>query len=212
MRNDGGGEREIRDLKIMIPERFYPVRLDEDIDSDQWAHEVVAQVAREHGSEDHENSVVAELEELRIRLLATLNPLLTAAVYIRPEQFMSVGALLTFQIAGIEPGQDAAWFEAEARALTSQAAPEAHTVGFDTWQEDIPAGALVGVHQVLEYLAPDLDTGWVEARTVFGVFPRNATEMVQFSFTTADLAAFGDMRVETQQIVSSLELSLGPVA
>lgn len=200
---------EILDLRIQISDDFYPVRLEEELGSDEWAREVVADVAAQSGSVDHEDSLVGELEDLRIRLLAELNPYLTAAVNVRAEGFMSLGVLLTFQVVETEPEQGPDWYEANARALVEQGAPRALTLRLDTWQGDIPAGRFVGVHQVSQYLAPDDESGWVESRTMFGVFPPNASEMVQFTFTTADLAAFADMPAETQEIVSSLELDLG---
>ncbi|WP_394770566.1 hypothetical protein [Lacisediminihabitans sp.] len=208
----GETELEIVDLRIQIPERFYPVRLDEDIDSDEWAASVVAAVAADFDSVDHEDSLVGELEDLRIRLLAGLNGYLTAAVYVRPERFMSLGCLLTFQIVEIEAGQDPDWFEATARELVAEEAPGARTIGFEAWRSTIAAGELVGIHQVIEYTEPGVEFGWVEARTVFGVFPEGSGDIVQLIFTTSDLAAFGDMRVETQAIVESLEVEIGTSA
>jgi len=200
---------EILDLRIQISDGFYPVRLDEDLESDAWAREVVADVAAQSGSVDHEDSLVGELEDLRIRLLAQLNPYLTAAVSVRPEDFMSLGVLLTFQVVDVEPDQGPDWYEENARALVEAGTPDALTLRLNTWQGEIPAGRFVGVHQVSQYLVPGDEPGWVESRTMFGVFPPNSNEMVQFTFTTADLATFVDMPAETQEIVSSLELDLG---
>ncbi|QYF72693.1 hypothetical protein [Cryobacterium sp. PAMC25264] len=201
---------EILDLRIQISDGFHPVRLEEDIDSATWAREVVAEVTAQTGSLDHEDSMLGQLEELRIRLLAQLNPYLTAAVHIRPEEFMSLGLLLTFQVVEMEPEQGPDWYEQTARELAAETAADAFTLNFETWQGELPAGRFVGAHQVTEYFAAGDEIGWVEARTMFGVFPPNSTEMVQFTFTSADLATFGDMRAETQLIVGSLELDLGP--
>lgn len=208
---NGESLNEILDLRIQISDGFYPVRLDEDLDSDLWAREVVADVAAQTGSVDREDSLVTELEDLRIRLLAQLNPFLTAAVHVRPEVFMSLGVLLTFQVVETEPGQGADWYEANARTLVEQSAPDSSTLRLDTWQGDFPAGRFVGVHQVSQYFPLEAESGWVESRTMFGVFPPNANEMVQFTFTTADLATFGDMPAETQEIVKSLELDMGKI-
>lgn len=203
---------DILDLRIQIPDGFYPVRLDEELESDVWAREVVADVAAQTGSVDHEDSLVGELGDLRIRLLAELNPYLTAAVSVRPEDFMSLGVLLTFQVVETEPSQGPEWYEANARALVEQGASDSLTLRLDTWQGEIPAGRFVGVHQVSQYLAPGDEPGWVESRTMFGVFPPHGAEMVQFTFTTADLATFADMPGVTQEIVSSLELDMGIAA
>ena len=203
---------EILDLRIQISSGFYPVLLNEEVGSAEWARDVVALVASETSAVDHEDSLVTELEDLRIRLLSQLNPYLTAAVSVRPEKIMSLGALLTFEIVDTEPGQGPDWYEEHAKTLVAQPSPEAFTISMNTWRAEITAGDLVGVHQVVEYRQQDDDAGWVEARTVFGVFPPHAAEMVQFTFTTADLNTFGDMRVETQAIVASLELELGQVA
>lgn len=200
---------EILDLRIQISDGFHPVRLDDDIDSATWAREVVAEVASQTGSVDDNDSVLAQLEELRIRLLAQLNPFLTAAVHIRSQDVMSLGLLLTFQVVEMEPEQGPDWYEKTARELSEDSAPDAFTLNFETWRGELPAGRFVGAHQVTEYFGSGDEMGWVEARTMFGVFPPNSTEMVQFTFTTADLATFGDMRAETQLIVSSLELDLG---
>ncbi|WP_120339350.1 hypothetical protein [Cryobacterium soli] len=200
---------EILDLRIQISDGFHPVRLDDDIDSATWAREVVTEVSSQTGSVDDNDSVLAQLEELRIRLLAQLNPFLTAAVHIRSQDVMSLGLLLTFQVVEMEPEQGPDWYEKTARELSEDSAPDAFTLNFETWQGELPAGRFVGAHQVTEYFGSGDEMGWVEARTMFGVFPPNSTEMVQFTFTTADLATFGDMRAETQLIVSSLELDLG---
>jgi len=198
----------IADLTVSVPDGFYPVRLDEDIESEDWAREVVARAEADSGAMDHEDSLRDELFDLRIRLLAQLNPYLTAAVYIRREQFLSLGALMTFQVVEVEPEHDAAWFEREAREIASSEESEGHTILFDTWQHPAPAGTVAGVHQVVEYLAPGVEDGWIEARTVFGVFPPGSNEIVHFTFTTADLAAFGDMPAETESIVASLSIEL----
>ena len=199
----------ISDLTVSVPDGFYSVRLDEDIDSEEWAREVVAEAETQSGAVDHEDALRDELFDLRIRLLAQLNPFLTAAVYLRREQFLSLGALMMFQVVEVEPENDPAWFVREAREIASSEDAEGHTILFDTWQHPAPAGTVAGVHQVVEYLAPGIEEGWVEARTVFGVFPPGSTEMVHFTFTTADLAAFGDMPAETESIVASLSIELG---
>jgi hypothetical protein len=198
----------IADLTVSVPDGFYPMRLDEDIDSEVWAQEVVTHAEAESGAVDHEDALRDELFDLRIRLLAQLNPYLTAAVYVRREQFLSLGALMTFQVVEVEPEHDPAWFEREARAIASSEDAEGHTILFDTWQHPAPAGTVAGVHQVVEYLAPGVEDGWIEARTVFGVFPPGSHEMVHFTFTTADLATFGDMPAETESIVASLSIEL----
>lgn len=202
---------EILDLRIQISEGFYPVLLNEDLDSEVWARDVVTAVAAQTGSRDHEDSMLGELTDLRIRLLAQLDPYLTAAVYVRPQRFMSLGVLLTFEIMEMEPGQGPDWYENNARTLIAETAGNVLTISADTWQGEVPAGRFVGAHQVSEYAAVDEEPGWVEARTIFAVFPPNSLEMVLFTFTTADLATFGDMPAETQLIVESLELDLGPV-
>jgi hypothetical protein len=199
----------ISDLTVTVPDGFYSVRLDEDIDSEEWAREVVAEAEAESSAVDHEDALRDELFDLRIRLLAQLNPFLTAAVYLRREQFLSLGALMMFEVVEVEPENDPAWFVREAREIASSEDAEGHTILFDTWQHPAPAGTVAGVHQVVEYLAPGIEEGWVEARTVFGVFPPGSTEIVHFTFTTADLAAFGDMPAETESIVASLSIELG---
>lgn len=204
----------IRDFSVSIPEGFYPMLLDDEVASEDWARDVVARAEADLGSADHEGAVEAELAELRLRLLAQLNPYLTAAVYLRPEHFLSVGAVMTFQVAEVEADQDAAWFLREARELAGDPDSDGTTILFDGWEHVIPSGRLAGIHQVVEYLddpaepgdAPE--EGWVEARTVFGVFPPGADEMVHFTFTTADLNAFGDMPAETESIVASLSIEL----
>ncbi|WP_158865639.1 hypothetical protein [Leifsonia sp. AG29] len=200
----------IRDFSVSIPEGFYPMLLDEEVTSEDWARDVVRRASDELGGSDPDGTLEGELADLRLRLLAQLNPYLSAAVYLRPQGFLSVGAVMTLQLAAIEPHHDAAWFLTEARELAADPDSEGHTLLFDGWRHEIAGGPLAGVHQVVEYLDdPDAGSeGWVEARTVFGVFPPGADEMVHVTFTTADLAAFGDMPAETESIVATLRVEL----
>ncbi|GAB3411442.1 hypothetical protein GCM10027515_33010 [Schumannella luteola] len=204
---------EIADLRIGIPQDFYAVRLDEaQLDSASWANTVIAEASEDSPGAALGPGLADELADLRRRLLGQLNPWQVAAVHLRAAPDLIVAGYLTFQILDIDEGQDAAWFAAEAQRLSEAAdQTEVRSLLFESWVGDLPAGPFAGVHQVFEQLGDERD-GWVEGRTVFGVFPPNATQMVQIIVTVEDLAAFPDMPADTQRIAETLEVDLEPIA
>jgi hypothetical protein len=199
---------EIIDYDFDVPTDFYPVPLDaaEDVDSTRWALGVVDDVALTAANPGNPGDIVEELVELRTRLLGLQNPWLTAAVSVRPEKYLTIGALLMVQQLAMDDDDGPDGFEQLARQESERMRPGARSRDLTIWRDEIPAGELVGLYQRIEFTEPGQPEGQLSERTMFGVFPTGSSDMLQFTFTSDDFAAFGDMRAETQAIVATLSV------
>lgn len=199
---------QIVDYDFDVPANFYAVPLDpaESVDSTRWAEGVVADVAERDTNAGNPGDVVAELAELRTRLLGQQNPWLTAAVSVRPETHLTVGAVLTVQQLAMDDDDGPAAFERIAREESTRMRPGARSRDLELWRAEIPAGEVVGLFQRIEFTELGAAEGRLSERTIFAVFPAGSREMIQFAFTCDDFGAFADMREETQAIVETLHV------
>ncbi|MDI2098536.1 hypothetical protein [Ruicaihuangia caeni] len=204
------GRLEILDFDFDVPEDYYPIPLfgHDDLDSERWARAVIDDV-RERADAGATGQIIESLAELRDRLLSRANPLFTAVVSVRAQFTMTIGCLITVQQLELEPDDGPDELE---RALAESV--ETMPLGTrsreaDFWRLRGDDREVVGMLQRLEYLEPGQAEGHLEQRTVFGVFPDGASDMLHFTFTVSDLATFGDMRAETQAIVDTVTFRLG---
>ena len=221
---DAGVTAQPRDLvvaayDIKVPLNFFAIPLigDEEIDSARWARTVVDEVvagldasAGEFGTE--EGDILAQLIELRRRLLAGQNAQLTAAVSIRPEGMMTIGCLLTTEQFSMDADDGPDTFEQMLTAGVCQLRPGARTRVAETWRSSTEVGEIVGLFHRIDFIELGEEEGTLEQRTIFGVFPPRSRDMIRFIFTVADFATFADMAVDTQAIVETLEVTLQGVA
>ncbi|TFC04604.1 hypothetical protein [Cryobacterium mannosilyticum] len=199
---------QIVDYDFDVPSNFYTVPLDpaESVDSTRWAESVVADVAQRDPNPGTTGDFAAELAELRTRLLGQRNPWLTAAVSVRPEKQLTIGAVLTVQQLAMDDDDGPAAYERIAREESTRMRPGARSRDLELWRADIPAGEVVGLFQRIEFTELGAAEGRLSERTVFAVFPVGSSEMLQFAFTCDDFGAFASMREETQAIVETLHI------
>jgi hypothetical protein len=199
---------EITDYDFDVPADFYTVPLDaaEDVDSAQWARGVADDVAVNAADAGDPGDIVVQLAALRTQLLGQRNPWLTAAVSVRPESYLTIGALLVVQQLVMDEDDGADGFEQLARQESGRMRPGARSRDLTIWRDEISAGELVGLYQRIEFTELGQPEGRLSERTMFGVFPPGSTDMLQFTFTCDDFAAFSDMRAETQAIVATLSV------
>jgi hypothetical protein len=200
---------EIVDYDFEVPVDYYPIPLHDDdpVDSTVWAQSVVQDVATVADDPGLPGSIVNDLAQVRVRLLGERNPRLVAAVSVRPENYLSIGALVTVQQLTMQDDDDGPeTFEMLARGESTRMSPGARSRELELWRSEIPAGQLVGLYQRIEFIDPGDTDGRLSQRTVFAVFPPRSRDMVQFTFTCEDFGAFSNMRQQTQAIVSSLSV------
>jgi hypothetical protein len=173
-----------------------------------WIDGVVEQV-REMAVEPGSSSALrAQLGQMRADLIGRRTPWLNAAVLIRPETLMSIGCLLTTSVLGLDAGDGPDAFAALLEDGFAHPGPGVRTHGADVWRDRVPAGELVGAYQRFETIPYGEGVGVVEDRTVFGLFPDGAGEMVQLEFRAADLGTYTDMIEETSSLVRSARVRL----
>jgi hypothetical protein len=197
--------RELISYDFDVPGDFFAVPLDEP--SDRWAGRLIDEVSALSDAPLTVGDLVEQLVELVRQLRAQGDPLLTAAVSLRPELYLTIGCLLTTSRVELEPGDTPDSFEAMLTDSLQKLAPGARTRAAETWQVDSEIGTTVGLLHRIEYRLLEADEGWIELRAMFGVFPTGCDEMINFTFTVSDLATFGDMRAETQQIVDTVRVT-----
>jgi hypothetical protein len=205
----GKGRRTVDDYRLDVPENWYPVPLDGQLTLENWARETVQDAAR-LGSLEPQAAAAGELLQLAERFSAEHehNPFLSAAVMMRIDETVSVGAVLTYQLVDLDEDDGPAAFEAQLAEFGAQYVPGMRVRALESWRAQVAAGELVGAQYLVESREIGETGAWLEQRTLFGVFPSEAAEMLTFSFTSSDMAAFADMRSETQAIVESLQVDL----
>ena len=201
---------EIAAYNIKLPLDFYaiPLREDPDLDNVRWARGIVDEVLAQAEAPTELAGIVEELAELRWRLLASSSPLLTAAVSIRPAGAMTIGCLLTAEQFSMEPGDGPDSFEVMLTEGVRQLRPGARTRLAEAWRTKTEMGEIVGLLHRIDYIELGAGEGTLEQRTIFGVFPLRSREMVRFIFTVSDFATFPNMKVDTQAIVETIQVSL----
>jgi hypothetical protein len=200
-----------------VPENYFPIPLDGDVDARDWVKEVVAsarELPSEVAPEDRDRGTVLteQLTSVRDRLIARRNPWLTAVVSVRPETPMTVGVLVMAQQLALEDDDDADSMEVLGREASARMVPGARSRDLETWRTQADFGEIVGLYQRIEFIDLGEAEGTLSERTVFTVFPTRSREALQFTFTTEDFGTFEDMKKQTEAIVSTLRIDLEPVA
>jgi hypothetical protein len=202
--------QEIVSYDFDVPPAYYPIPLDpdQDIDSVRWARGVVDDVLVTATRPGATGDVIDQLVEVRRRLLAEQNPWLTALVSLRPELEITIGAVVQVQQFPMDDDDTPDSFEAMLREGVAHPAPGTRTRVAETWRSQAEIGEIVGLFHRFDLRDLGDESGRLEQRTIFGVFPERSSDMIRFIFTVSDLATFEDMPKETQAIVESLRLTL----
>jgi hypothetical protein len=196
---------DIIEFGVKAPDSWYPIPLDDRSEKSAWAHDLAGSIA----SGDEAARVTARIDDIRYRLTMQGNPFLSAAVYLPRAASGLVDCVLTYQLSDLDEGGSPESFIADAEAQRGRREPGFSVRDVTTWRRAIPAGELAGARTLNAYQELGAETGWVEERTVFAVFPPGALQSVQFSFTTSMLDAFVDMPAETEAVVETLTVRLG---
>lgn len=203
--------RELLSYDFDVPGDYFVVPLGANVvqPSNEWAAGLIEEVRSMSEAPLEVGDLADQLVELRRQLSAQDDPLLTAAVSLRPELYLTIGCLLTSTRVELGPEDTPDTFEAMLADSVKRLAPGSRTRAAETWQSDSPIGTTVGLLHRIEYRLLGADEGWIELRAMYGVFPTGCNEMVTFTFTVSDLGTFGDMKAETQQIVDTLRVTTG---
>ncbi len=191
-----------------VPDDYFPIPLvrERDVDSRRWARGVVDEVLASNEDPGAVGDIVDDLVELRRRLLVEEDPWLTALVSVRPEVELSIGCLVLAEQFSMEPDDGPDSFEALLTEAAGSMGPGARSRSFTTWRAECPAGQIVGSFQRVDLMELGEAEGYLEHRTIFGVFPPRSRDMIRFVFTVADLGTYLDMPAETQAIVETVRV------
>jgi hypothetical protein len=192
---------------LVAPEDWHPVPLDSRSATTPWARELVTSLAPEGEFRDE---ATAQLDDLRLRLVMQNDPYFSAAVFLPRVDRGIIDALMTYRPIEREGDDSPAAFLREAETQRNRREPGLVIRDVSTWQETIAAGEVAGMRTVNSYRELGAEFGWVEERTVFGVYPPNANQSIVITFTTSLMDTFADMRAETFEIVKTLTVDLGP--
>lgn len=153
-------------------------------------------------------SLAAELSRIHGAIERLDDPYLSSAVFVPRPGSGLVGCVLSFEATPTAEVGGAAEFETQLADVAAMSRAGLRVSEVQTWRDEVVAGALVGAAMLLEHREIGEALALVEDRRVYGVFPPESDEMVQFVFSTENFAAFTDMTAETTAIVSTLRVSL----
>lgn len=198
-------ERAISSFQILLPPDWHRVPLGTGQDVEGWA----AQLAQQLTSEPTASASLREgFGALQARMLRSHDVTATAAVYVPWPEFGQIACALAFELTPRHVFDSAEDFQQSLNDEAAEWQPGMEFRGNRTWLREVPAGQLVGSVSLISHRDPGADMEHLEQRTVFGVFPPNASELVQFVFSSQDLNAFEDMAEQTEQLVATLEVEL----
>lgn len=205
--------REILRYDFDVPARFYTVPLspDEALGSAAWAQSITDDVLSGATEPGEPGDIVDQLVDLRTRLIGRGNPWLTAAVSVRPEHFLSIGALVLAEQLTMDADDGPDAFERLVREQATRMRPGARSRELQVWRHATSVGEVVGMFQRVDLTELDSETGRLSQRTLFGIFPDESQDMIQLTFTTEDFGEYADMRAETQAVVDTLSVKTGKI-
>ena len=202
--------REIADWTLDLPAGWFMVPTEE-LEAhgvSQWIDDIVGAVREMAVQPGSPTQLRGQLTRLRADLVSQQSPWLSAAVSIRPDDVMSVGCVLLTSVLGLDPDDGPDAFQALLEEGFAHPARGTRNHTSRTWRDRIDAGELVGSYQRFEIVELGEGIGTVEDRTIYGVFPDDATEMIRIEFRTADLGAFDDIIDATSELVRTTRVSL----
>ncbi|MBC7760456.1 MAG: hypothetical protein H7201_01375 [Candidatus Saccharibacteria bacterium] len=199
------GAKAVIRYQVFLPALWHSVDLGNVGDVGEWSARLAMSIAN---ADDAISALSRNFAALRNKLLATGDRAMTAAAYVPKPETGEIACAVGFELTPISVAGSADEFqnslndEADRRTLDSRFRAN------HTWTRSVDAGLLVGSHSLISRRDVASDEEHIEARTVFGVYPPDAVDMVQFIFSTDDLGAFGDMADETEKLVATLEVEL----
>ena len=195
--------------QVFLSDASHPVYLGDDGGVGEWSARLAMSIT-DADADDAISALSRNLAALRSKVLVTGDRAMTAAAYVPKPGTGEIACAVGFELTPISVAGSASEFqdslndEADRRTLDSRFRANR------TWTRSVDAGLLVGSHSLISRRDVASDEEHIEARTVFGVYPPDAVDMVQFIFSTDDLGAFNDMAEETEKLVATLEVELEP--
>jgi len=202
----GKRTRAIADYDFNVGDGWHGVDFDRD-DSPRWAEDLVQDVESGRASPSSEaerTALLAELRDVRIRLIAAQveQPGMLAAIQIPADDRPHVACVLVWRITNRQDDQTAETYQAALDADEGVRTPGERYDIVTTWAIAVDVGVAVGAYNVITYTDPGEAIGRTEARAVITVFVDKSSQIIEFVFTTQDLATYDDM----------VELSMGSIA
>ncbi|MFC5928121.1 hypothetical protein D6T64_10460 [Cryobacterium melibiosiphilum] len=192
---------------IDLPEGWYPMPLRAEPSADAWPADFAERLASEPAAGAR---LREQLAALQLRLRSMGDPYLTAAVYIPAPESGQASCVLGFKALPLTEVGSPNEFQASLENDAAVQLPGRRVRDVLAWAGDTALGPLVGANNLIEHRNPGDAEGAIEERTIFGLYPVGAAQMVQFIFSTHDLAAFENMSQQTQDLVQTLQVTLGP--
>ena len=199
------GLRDIVAFDIDLPEPWHPMPLERNNAADSWPFDLAERLAP--GSEAG-RWLREELAAVQLRLRAMDDPYLTAAVFIPAPESGRASCVVGFTGIAIDEVGTPHNFEASLQNDAVVQIPGRRVRDVLTWSGDTDLGPLVGANNLIEHRNPGDAAGVLEERTIFGLYPVGAAQMVQFIFSTHDLGVFSNMSQQTQDLVQTLQVTL----
>ncbi|MCX7523199.1 hypothetical protein OSC27_13050 [Microbacterium sp. STN6] len=197
--------RDVSSFQIRLPAHWYPVPLGDGDEAHTWATDLSSRLTADTAASA---ALRERMSALQARLQRAGDITATAAVYVPWPQLGEISCALAFELTALEVFESP---EGMQQSLNDEAAEWQPGMVFRanrTWLRPVDAGQLVGSESLISHREPGAPDEHVEQRTVFGVFPPSAAQLVQFVFSTQNLNAFDDMAEATEQLVASLEVTL----
>lgn len=197
---------EIETYRFDVAPEWYALDLTDDVAPRQVAQDILDDLSRT--DDDNAPLFREDVAGLVERLRLQSDDETSAAVLVRTEGGLRVGALLVHAVRDLEAEDTPETYERFARQALATGQPGQQSLAVQSWQLECPAGPAVGVVHVLSAREPGDADAWVEERAIYAVFVEGTRQLVQFTFTTADFGTFEDMPSETWSIASTLSVEL----
>ncbi|MGN6327261.1 hypothetical protein [Pseudolysinimonas sp.] len=193
---------DIADFRLGLPDEWYPMS----IEDDAWATGLAAEL-----TDDPEARLrlTGELESARRAFAAMNDPLVRAAVWVGEPDTGHADAAMVFAMADVEEAGEPGEYERFLASYAGTTVSEDFYYSVSTWRSAVPAGEVVGSHNLIAHPGADAAEGsLLEERTVIAVYPPGSAQAVQFVFSAQGLGSFENMPEQTQAIAAGLSVAL----
>jgi hypothetical protein len=208
----GKRTRAIADYDFNVGDGWHGVDFDPE-ETPRWAEDLAQEVesTRAEPSNDRERAgFLADLKAMRTRLIAARieQPGMLAAIQVPVDVPLHIKCALVWRITNLEAGQTPQSYQAALDADEGSRTPGERYDIVTTWMIAVEVGVAVGAYNVITYTDPGEAIGRTEARTVITVFVDKSSQVLEFVFTTQDLATYDDMVELSKASIASLTVQL----
>lgn len=192
-----GDERPSSELAAAVAARALAVRRESDAEVSNTAENAEGLLAA---------ALLAPLERLRRRSGPSGAAIKIAAAG-RPRPV----AVLTHEWASRSPGDTPESVESQGRLALRGVRPGRRLRALETSIDESKTGSIVGFHHADDvWPSEEEETGWLEERCIFMIFPHAAPDaLIVLTAVTTDANAFTDMLTEIGELALSVEYPVG---